>query len=68
MSCPRFLTGRGLESGASGDVGSRIRFEASTNFSEWVSLGSFTNFDGMVRFVDTISTNLPYRFYRTASE
>ena len=43
--------------------GSRYEIQATTNFSNWVSIFSETS-DGEIDFVDSDASNFSYRFYR----
>jgi len=47
----------------SGNTGFNYAVEASTNFSNWISLGTVTNSGGQLIFTET-NTGFPRRFYR----
>jgi hypothetical protein len=38
--------------------------QASTNLTNWISIGTNIAFGGMTQFVDTNAPTLPHRFYR----
>jgi hypothetical protein len=48
----------------SGQAGGRFLIEASTNLTDWTSLGAYPAPTGVLDFKDVQSTNLNYRFYR----
>ena len=47
-----------------GPSGFNYRVESSTNLVSWSTVAILVNTNGLVRFVDSVSTNAPARFYR----
>lgn len=48
-----------------GDIGDHYQIEGSTNLLNWMMLGTVTNSFGTLQFIDSATTNIPYRFYRS---
>ena len=48
----------------SGWLGSTFQVQASTNLSDWQSIGTLTNLTGTMQFSDPAASNLSRRFYR----
>jgi hypothetical protein len=46
-------------------IGRSYGTEASTNLFHWTRVDDFTNLCGFSRFIDSASTNMNRRFYRT---
>ena len=55
-----------LSASSSSNVSLLVLFEASTNLISWTRLGSRTNLNGTVEFLDSGATNLDRRFYRAS--
>ncbi len=55
-----------LSASSSANPGLLVLFEASTNLISWTRLGSRTNLNGTVEFVDLGAMNLNRRFYRAS--
>ena len=50
-----------------GQVGFNYSVEASTNLVDWATIAVLVNTNGIVRFVDSASTNTTARFYRAVA-
>lgn len=61
---PDWLNQNGFRLALTGELGEAYQVFGSTDWSEWVPLGTVTNDWGTMRFVDGTGTNLPQRFYR----
>jgi hypothetical protein len=48
----------------SGNAGFNYAVEASTNFSNWISVATVTDTTGQVPFTETNTSAFPFRFYR----
>jgi hypothetical protein len=57
----------GAQLNVTGEIGSRYRFDISTNLYNWAWLGVRTNLTGEVSFVDSKASNCNSRFYRVAA-
>ncbi len=61
-----FQPGRGFKLSLSGDPGSSLTIETSTNLVVWTSLTTVTlDGTGLAQISDSSATNFPLRFYRT---
>ena len=48
--------------------GSRFEIQATTNFMDWESLGSVTNWNGLAPFYDRDAGRHPAKFYRAQEQ
>ena len=51
-----------------GPAGKTYVFQSSTNLIDWVSLSTNVAPGGLIQFVDPVSTNYPYQFYRALEQ
>jgi hypothetical protein len=50
------------------DVGWSYQVQASTNFTNWTVLTTFTPSTSIYSYIDTTSPGIPYRFYRLMAQ
>jgi hypothetical protein len=67
LSQPRISTNGEVQFNVTGNVGDLFEIQATTNFSNWVIIGTVTNTTGTVSFTDSEAVNLSQRFYRAVS-
>jgi PKD repeat protein len=58
------MTGHMFHIGVSGMDGVNYVIEGTTNFQSWTPIVTNTTSGGLLLFTDTVSTNMPLRFYR----
>jgi len=51
-----------------GQAGFKYTIESSTNLSDWTPFAILVNTNGIVRFIDSTSTNATIRFYRAVAQ
>ena len=59
----RWTTNGQVELRLLGEVGAPVKLQATTNFSQWTTLGTVTNHTGTLDYT-TPGTNQPRRYYR----
>ncbi len=57
-------TGDGVAIDLNGQTGSHYRLDASRDLVNWTNLYNVTNYTGLLHYVDSTATNLPFRYYR----
>jgi hypothetical protein len=57
-------TGDGVAIDLNGQFGTHYRLDASGDLVNWTNLYNLTNSVGLLHYVDSSATNLPFRYYR----
>jgi len=59
-----YLVDSGFQLELSGIAGKTYVFQATTDFMNWIPVGTNIAATNIINFLDTTATNFPYRFYR----